>query len=256
MKTEKKFFRGRIEMFCSNARLSAVTVSVIAALALILGAGLRASSSLASPGISSVAPVFAADKGKLRILVNGQQVGSEDYEIGAGNGGWMAHGNAEIQSPEGAIHVVGTLALRADGTPVRYEWSTQGAKKASAVVGFDGTTVTSELRMGNARPFTQTFTFSSPRVAVLDNNLYHQYGVLARLYDWDKKGVQSFSVLVPQELTPGTATAEWVGKEDSDGKSVDKLRIKTEDNEIDVFVDGPRLVRISVPSANAEIVRE
>jgi hypothetical protein len=252
MKTEKQFLRGRIEMFWSNARLAAVTASVIVALALIVGTGLRASSASVSPG----SPAFTPDKGKLRILVNGQQVGSEDYEIGAGSSGWMAHGNAEIQSPEGVIHVVGTLALHADGTPVRYEWSTQGAKKASAVVGFDGTTVTSELHMGNARPFTQTFTFSSPRVAVLDNNLYHQYGVLARLYDWDKKGVQTFSVLVPQELTPGTATAEWVGKEDSDGKSADKLRVKTEDNEIDVFVDGPRLVRISVPSANAEIVRE
>lgn len=248
MKTEKEFLRGRIEMFWSNARLAAVTASLVVALAFIVGTGLRAS----SPG----AAVFAPDKGKLRILVNGQQVGSEEYEIGAGNGGWIAHGNAEIQSPEGAVHVTGTLALRADGIPVRYEWSTQGAKKASAVVGFDGTTVTSELHMGNARPFTQTFTFSSPRVAVLDNNLYHQYGVLARLYDWDKKGVQTFSVLVPQDLTPGTATAEWVGKQDSDGKSVDKLRVKTEDNEIDVFVDGPRLVRIAVPSANAEIVRE
>ncbi len=266
MKTEKEFLRGLLDRLFSNSGLATAAVAVIVALAFVSGAGLQASgprhpvpvavTDLRSASKSVSVPAFAPDKGKLRILVNGQQVGSEEYEIGSGNGGWIAHGNAEIQSPDGAIHVTGTLALHADGTPVRYEWSTQGAKKASAVVAFDGTTVTSELRMGNARPFTQTFTFSSPRVAVLDNNLYHQYGVLARLYDWDKKGVQTFSVLVPQDLTPGTATAEWVGKQDSDGKSVDKLRVKTEDNEIDVFVDGPRLVRISVPSANAEIVRE
>jgi hypothetical protein len=266
MKSEKEFFRGLFDRLSSNSGFATATLAVIVALAFMLGAGLQASgprypvpvavANLRSTSKSVPTAVFAPDKGKLRILVNGQQVGSEEYEIGSSNGGWMARGTADIQSPEGAIHVTGTLALRADGTPVRYEWSTQGAKKASAVVAFEGTTVTSELHMGNARPFTQTFTFSSPRVAVLDNNLYHQYAVLARLYDWDKKGAQTFSVLVPQELTPGTATVEWAGKQDSDGKSVEKLRVKTEDNEIDVFVDGPRLARISVPSANAEIVRE
>ena len=101
------------------------------------------------------------------------------------------------------MHVTGTLELRADGTPVRYEWSTQGTKKASASITFSGSTATIDLRVEGARPFTQQFTFNSPQIAILDNNLYHQYAVLARLYDWNKKGVQTFSVLVPQEMTPG-----------------------------------------------------
>ena len=262
MKTKKEFLRGPLGLHASNTALFAVTAGALLASALMASASLPASPGgqprRAAVAASHVAPAaaIAADKGKLRILVNGQQVGSEEYEIGSSDGNWVARGTTEIRSPEGSTHVTGTLTLRPDGTPVRYEWSTQGAKKASAVVGFDGATATIELHMGNARPFTQQLTFTSLRIAVLDNNLYHQYAVLARLYDWEKKGVQNFSVLVPQELTPGTVSVESLGQEDSAGKSLDKLRVKTEDNEIDLYLDGPRLTRIAVPSANAEIVRE
>jgi hypothetical protein len=219
------------------------------AVAFLAAAGL-ASSKNSSP--------FAPEKGNFKILVNGQQMGKEEFEIGPSGDNWIAHGTSEIQAPEGAgaTHVSGTLELHADGTPVRYEWSTQGAKKAAATIDFSGSTATIELRMEGARPFTQTFTFSSPRIVVLDNNLYYQYAVLARLYDWEKKGAQTFSVLVPQELTPGTVTVESLGSQDVDGKKLEELSVKTEDLEVDLYLEGQRLVRIVAPSSNAEILRE
>lgn len=210
------------------------------------------------PAASTVhaASAFAPDKGKFRILVGGQEQGKEEFEIAPASGNWVAHGTAEIQTPQGATHVTGTLTIQPDGTPVRYEWSTQGAKKASATVEFTGATASSELHIEGARPFTQQFTFPSPRVVVLDNNLYHQYAILARLYDWQQKGVQTFSVLVPQDLTPGSITVESLGKQDVDGAKLEELRVKTEDLELDLYVDAQRLMRIVVPSSNAEIIRE
>ena len=91
---------------------------------------------------------------------------------------------------------------------------------------------------------------------MLDNNLYHQYAILARLYDWEKKGAQTFSVLVPQELTPGTVTVDSLGEQELSGKKVEELRVSTEDNEIDLFLDGAKLLRVVAPAANAEIIRE
>ena len=199
---------------------------------------------------------FVADKGKFRIMVNGQQVGKEEFEIGPSGSDWIAHGTAEIQSPQGTMHVTGTLTVHPDGTPAHYEWATQGAKKASAVIGFSGTSATVELQLQGARPFTQQFTFTSPLVVVLDNNLYHQYEILAHLYDWEKKGAQTFSVLVPQELTPGTITVDSMGEQELNGKKVEELRVRTEDNEIDLFLDGAKLLRVVAPAANAEIIRE
>ena len=199
---------------------------------------------------------FVADKGKFRIMVSGQQVGKEEFEIGPSGSDWVAHGTAEIQSPQGATHVSGTLTVHPDGTPAHYDWSTQGPKKASSAIAFNGASATVELHLEGARPFTQQFTFTSPLVVVLDNNLYHQYALLARLYDWDKKGAQTFSVLVPQELTPGTVTVDSMGDQELNGKKVQELRVRTEDNEIDLFLDGPKLLRVVAPAANAEIIRE
>ncbi len=205
----------------------------------------------------AAALAFAPDKGKFKILVNGQPAGTEEFSLGANGGNWIARGNAEIQTPQGATRVTGNLELRPDGAPVRYEWTMQGAKKASSTIVFNGATANVELRMEGARPYTQQFTFNSDRVVVLDNNMYDQYAILARLYDWDKKGAQTFSVIVPQEMTPGSVTVESLGKQDTgSGEKLEQLRVKTEDIEINLFIDGQRLVRIVSPSANAEILRE
>jgi hypothetical protein len=226
-----------------------LAVSVFAFLLSIGVAG-----SLASKPLSG----FAPDKGTFKILVNGQQAGKEDFDIGpgGGNGDWIAHGASDVTTPAGGTHVTGTLEFRADGTPVRYEWSTEGAKKAGATVTFNGPVASIELRIPGARPFTQQLTFSSPKIVILDNNLYYQYAVLAHIYDWNAKGPQTFPVLVPQENTPGTITVDSLGSQDVDGKKLDELTVKTEDLEVDVYLDGPRVVRIVAPTANAEIVRQ
>ena len=236
--------------------LAAVTWSLAAS-----SSGQRAADQvgLAAPRLlpeSIVVSALGPDKGRFRVLVNGQQVGKEDFEIAASGDNWIARGATQVQSGQTSTRVNGTLELHRDGTPVRYDWSTQGAKKASASVVFDGMTATIELHMDNRQPFTQQFTFTSSRVAILDNNLNYQYAILAKLYDWSKKGAQTFPVLVPQELTPGTATVESMGKQDSVGKGLEELRVRTEDNEIDLYLDAARLVRIAVPSANAEVIRE
>lgn len=196
------------------------------------------------------------DKGKLRILVNGMQAGEEEYDISQGDGGWIAHGSSQLQTQQGAERISGTLSLRDDGTPVRYEWSTQGTKKASATVDFNGTSVTAELHLAGMRPYTQQFTFNSSRILVLDNNLYHQYDLAAHLYDWEKKGSQTFPVLVPQEMTPGSITVVSVGKQDFNHKNCEELVVKTEDLMLNVYIDGPRLIGIVVPSSGVEILRE
>jgi len=221
--------------------------------------GVASFTSFFTPSIVSAAEKrepLVADKGKFRIMVNGQIVGKEEFEIGPSGADWSAHGNSEITTPQGVTKVNGTLTFHRDGSPAHYDWATQGLKKASSTIAFSGTAASVELRMEGARPFAQDFTFNTPLVVVLDNNLYHQYELLARLYDREAKGAQTFSVLVPQEMTPGSVTVDSMGKQDSGGKQLEELRVRTEDNEIDLFLDGQKLMRVVAPSANAEIVRE
>jgi hypothetical protein len=233
--------------------LSAALAAVLAGV-LISGSALRTPFSVAAAA-NKPAPLVA-DKGKFKIMVNGQVVGKEEFEITPAGADWTAHAMSELQTPQGVTKVNGTLTVHPDGTPVHYDWSTQGLKKASSTIAFSGTGASVELHIEGARPFAQDFTFNTPLVSVLDNNLYHQYELLARLYDREAKGSQTFSVLVPQEMTPGSVTVDSLGKQDAGGKQLEELRVRTEDNEIDLYLDGQKLMRLVAPAANAEILRE
>jgi hypothetical protein len=202
--------------------------------------------------------LFAPEKGRFNILLDGQSVGHEDFEIVASGGGWTAHGTSSIKPPQGAASTVsGTLTLQPDGVPMTYEWSSQAEKSNSAHVVFANGVAKMTLQLQGARPFEQDLSFSSALIVVLDNNLYHQYAVLARVYDWSKRGMQSFPVLIPQELTPGTITVDSVGSVSAEGKSYEGLKVVTNDLEIALYLDGNHhLVRMDVPAAKVSVVRE
>ena len=204
------------------------------------------------------ASVFAKDGGKLTIKLDGQTVGHEEFEIAPSAGGWLAKGSAEIKPSQApASKVTGSLTLQPDGAPVSYQWTSHAEKNNSASILFADGIAKMTLQMQGAHPFDQTFTFGTPLVAVLDNNLYHQYAVLARLYDWSKRGPQTFPVLIPQELMPGSITAESTGSATIDGASYEGLRVNTTDLEIDLYLDSNhRLMRLEVPSAKVSVVRE
>ncbi|MGB8473556.1 MAG: hypothetical protein WCE61_05655 [Candidatus Acidiferrum sp.] len=204
------------------------------------------------------AAVLAQDHGKLTIKLDGKTVGHEEFQIAPSDGGWLAKGNAEI-NPSGAAasKVSGSLTLQPDGAPIRYTWTSHTDKTNSANILFENGVAKMTLQMQGAHPFDQTFTFGSPIIAILDNNLYYQYGVLARLYDWSKRGPQSFPVLIPQELMPGTITAEATGSASMDGKSYEGFRVTTNDLEVDLYLDSNhRLMRLEVPTAKVSVTRD
>ena len=200
MKIEMKNYRRRYALLMAALISSGLSLGLFAR----AEAGGRAKA-VRSGVLAAGAPgVLAADKGKFRIAVNGQALGAEEFEIRPNGDRWLAQGTTELKPAQGAAtHVTSRLTLQADGSPASYNWATEGAKKASADITFQGNVATIVLHVEGAKPFTQQFTFSSPQIVILDNNTYHQYEVLARLYDREKKGTQTFSVLVPQEMTPG-----------------------------------------------------
>jgi hypothetical protein len=105
-------------------------------------------------------------------------------------------------------------------------------------------------------PVQSDFMFGTPRVAVLDNNLYYQYSLIAQLYDWNAKGQQTIPVVIPQDMTPGSVTVESVGSKTVEGGTFDALRVTTADLEIVAYYDARRrLMRLEVPSAAVVITR-
>lgn len=202
--------------------------------------------------------VFAADKGTLRILLDGQPVGTEEFEITSSDKAWLARGSTEIH-PAGAAstRVKSSLRLQPGGAPESYEWSFQGERKAGAKVTFQDGIAKTTLQFEQAKPFEQELTFGSPMIAVLDNNVYHHYAILARVYDWGRKGAQTFPVLIPQDMTPGTITVEAGGVQTVGGKQFDTLKVTTADLEVRLFLDSNhRLMRLEVPASKVIVTRD
>src|SRR5690348_5401269 len=223
----------------------------------VLTACILAWSSVASQAPKKAA-VFAADRGKFTIQLDGQTVGHEQFEISPASAGWAAQGTTDLKAPDSpAAHVTGMLTLQADGAPISYEWTSHAEKTNGAHILFANGVAKITLQMQGARPFEQDMSFGTPLIAVLDNNLYYQYGVLARVYDWSKRGPQTFPVLIPQELMPGSITAESRGSASLDGKSYEGFRVNTSDLEVDLYLDSNhRLMRLEVPSAKVSVVRD
>ncbi len=204
------------------------------------------------------AALFAPDKGKFTIQLDGQTVGHEEFEIAPSPGGWAAQGTTNLKTADTpATRVTGALTLQPDGAPISYEWTSQAEKTNGARILFANGVAKITLQMQGARPFEQDMTFNTPIIAVLDNNLYYQYGVLARVYDWSKQGTQTLPVLIPQELTPGSVNVDATGSVTAKGKSYDGLRVTTSDLEVLLFLDSNhRLMRLEVPAAKVAVFRD
>jgi hypothetical protein len=202
--------------------------------------------------------VFSPDKGKFRILLNGQDIGNEEFEISRSGDIWTARGSTNAHTPEGTdIKASGELKLSADGSPIRYVWSAEAKRKATGVVEFDNGTAKCSASLGAASPIMKDFKFATPHVAVLDNNLYHQYAVLAQIYDWNAGGKQTFPVVIPQDLTPGSISVESIGSQQVENTTYQTLRVNSTDLEILLYLDANRhLVRLEVPSSKVIIQRE
>ncbi|HWZ97692.1 MAG TPA: hypothetical protein VN025_08025 [Candidatus Dormibacteraeota bacterium] len=204
------------------------------------------------------ASVLQADKGKFNILLDGKSVGKEEFEIAPNGAGWLAKGTTEIKA-EGSptTQVTGNLTLQSNGAPMAYDWVSKTDKTNSAHITFANGIAKIALEVQGAQPYEQDLSFNSPLVAVLDNNLYHHYAVLARIYDWSKRGPQTLPVLIPQEITPGSITAEATGSATSGGKTYEGLRVTTSDIEVLLLLDSNhRLMRLEVPAMKVAVVRE
>ena len=206
----------------------------------------------------SAASIFVADRGKFKVFLDGKPVGQEEFDISPSGVGWIAKGTNHF-AVEGSAPatVTGNLSLSSDGAPISYDWSSQSDKTNSAHITFAGAVAKMTVQLGSAHSFEQDLTFSSPLIVVLDDNLYYQYVLLARVYDWNRRGTQNFSVLVPQELLPGSITVDWAGAVNAEGKAYEGLKVTTNDLELMLYLDSNhRLMRLEVPASKAAVIRE
>ena len=200
---------------------------------------------------ASLSAADLTDKGVLRILANGQQIGTERFEIVATGDGYKASGELRLKMPNGQdANETSVLMLNKDLILTSYTRDQKSPKKAGIKAEFNQGRATAHYDTPEGKN-TMEF-FMEPGVVVLDTNFFHHFFLLLQRYQPDKTKAQNVNVFIPQEATPGMLLLESLGKENGH----DKWRAKTE-VEILIWSDGNgHLVKLAVPSAKVEVVRE
>ena len=192
------------------------------------------------------------DHGTLKIMIGAQVLGTERFDIETAGDGYRMKGELKLKMPNGADATESSVMnLNHDYIVTSYTRLQKSPKKASIQMNIAG---------GQAKTLyvtpegTKDFEYMlEPEMVILDTNFFHHFALLVRRYDFKKGGAQHIQVLIPQEAQPGMLLVENAGKDDG----YDKLVVKTDAVEIQIWCDsGRKLVKLAVPAAKVEIVRD
>jgi len=196
-------------------------------------------------------PADLVDHGTLKIVAAGQVVGTETFSVEPAGTGFRMRGDLKLKMPDGKNATESAVMnLAHDLTVTSYTRLQNSPAKASAQL---------EVVAGHAKAHYQTpqgpkdFEFMlEPAVVILDTNFFHHYILLIARYDRQKGGAQHVQVLIPQEATPGMVLLDYLGKDEGH----DKWSVKTDATTLQIWTDGSKLLKVAVPDAKVEIVRD
>lgn len=201
----------------------------------------------------------AQDAGTFNILVNGRQVGTEEFSIrqtGIGeNSEFIATGQVQVVLPSGSLDL--TSRLRSTGfqaSPVAYEVAV-GGDAARRIVGTIGSGRFSAQIMTPAGEQLREYVASSG-ATVVDEGVAHHYYFIAR-----RTRSGRVPIIIPRENRQTIATVEDRGEDEMTiaGSAVTlyHLVITPDGGEArHVWVDAlGRVIRVEIPDRNYVAVR-
>jgi hypothetical protein len=215
----------------------------------------------------------SVDSGSFSILVKGQHVMTEAFNIRQENGNSRV--KAELkEAGSGQTVQKSDMELTASGELLHYEWSQSSPTVSSlTVVPNNDFLLEKIITATNSKPAEQPFLMPST-TAILDNNFFIHREVLGWRYlaaachlksgsQQCSKEAADFGVLVPQDHGSARVRMELVGSEKVTihGAEKDLLRLNLtgEGFEWAIWVDDHdqfKLMRVSIPADNTEVVRD
>jgi len=212
------------------------------------------------------------DSGSFGIVIRGQRVATETFNIELQNGNSIIKSQLKEASGADSGSQKSDLELSSSGELLRYEWSQTSGGSLSVFPDNDFLKERITSAAG-AKPAEQAFLLpgSSP---ILDNNFFVHREVLAWKYlngvcqvsGGDTKCKQEaadFGALVPQDRTSMSVRMELVGKEKITIKGVERelmrLNLSAESFQWALWVDDHdhfKLMRVSIPADNTVVDRD
>ena len=221
---------------------------------------LRAAALAAGLGMAAATAAAAQDV-TFRIFAQGQPIGTETVTVVASGDGWKVRSTGQIAAPVSLNTRIAEVAYDREWHPKSLLVDAVVKGKVSTVkTTFTGTTATSEI-VQDERSFQKSDTVDA-RTVVLSNLIFGTYEALAARLATAPPGAVFRVYVAPQGeigVRVGAVSAERVS---APGRTFEAKRhaLTFEDPKtplaVDIWTDGPRLMRLAIPSAGLEVVRD
>jgi hypothetical protein len=189
------------------------------------------------------------DHGSFRILLHGQPIGTESWAVRTSSDGTSAQSQIQYQGATGSVQQSATLRLGPDLSLIHYQWRQD---KARVDIEAEQDHLSAHYRDDKGHVKEYAF-YMPPTTAILDDNFYFLWQLLADRYDRAKGGVQTFRVFVPHTGDPGTVRIE---AQPSHAPGVTLLQAQTDQTTVEISMKGSQLERLEMPSAGLTVVRQ
>jgi hypothetical protein len=241
-----------------------ICTSVLLAIAFFLSAGLKVTAQNKKSG--SVAPLLYSgnESGTFRIYFSGAEIGQEKFQITESGSSVRASAETRLtierDKEKVSFLIRPVLEFSRFFEPVSYEIGQEsGPNKTKARITFKGPKSDAIYESGKETDARQIDLQKD--VLVLDDNVFHQYIILAKRYDFAKGGIQEFSAFVPQQFIAGGVSVSDKGMESvqvlSQNVKLQHLLVDTGELQISLWLDDRHNLRkLAVPKSGVEVVRE
>jgi hypothetical protein len=212
------------------------------------------------------------DSGAFGVFVKGQRVVTETFSVQQESGVTVVKSQVKETTGADAGTQKSMLEMSASGELLRYEWS-QSTGSSLEVMPHNDFLMEKITTAGSSKAAEKPYLMPSSS-SILDNNFFVHREVLAWRYlaaDCKSEGGQmqcqkgpgQFGVLVPQDQTSLSLRLEVIGSEKVTIRGAQrellKLKLSGESYEWDLFLDQQdqfKLIRVSIPADNIEVVRD
>jgi hypothetical protein len=207
------------------------------------------------------------DSGSFGVFVNGRRVATETFNIQQSGEGSTT--TSEFRVQDGSRPPLSSdWQLTPTGDLRSYAWK-DGTGKSQTSIEPGDQVLRQQILVGDTKPISREYLLplSTP---ILDDYAFVQREVLAWRFlatgchqgqqGLECKEPSQFGVLIPQQQTSMAVTIEFKGMETVDVKGQQKqmgrFNLKGESMDWHLWMDNYKLMRISIPSDNTEVVRD
>lgn len=234
-------------------------------------AGLAAVSMAGTPKDKQAANSKVWDSGSFGIFINGRRVGTEKFTIEQKDTN-VSVANSEITVDDGHSRITQTAEMRVapNGDLLSYVWKGLTPQKEQSTVEPRDQLLVEHVMPADQKKMDVPYVLPASTVILDDNFFSHREllvwrylatGCVVKPNEGRMCGATHFGILVPHQHTSASATMELTGREQINVKGrqqeLNKFRIESDGVVWNLWVsDDYKVMKISVPSSNVEVVRD